>query len=97
MKFTNLKSLASAAILATLAGCVSPAPYVESHIGFAVNAAKAQQTINPDASKNPDPVAGIDGRAAKSAVERYEDSFKAPPPTFNIININSGGGTGGGR
>ena len=40
MKFTNLKSLASAAILATLAGCVSPAPYLESHIGSAVNAAR---------------------------------------------------------
>jgi hypothetical protein len=95
MKSTTLKSLASAAILATLAGCVSPAPYVESHIGSAVNAAKAQQTINPDASKNPDPVAGIDGRAAKNSVDRYEDSFKAPPPTFNIININSGGTAGG--
>ena len=94
MKFTNLKSLASAAFLAILAGCVSPAPYVESHIGSAVNAAKAQQTIDPDASKNPDPVAGVDGRAAKSSVERYEDSFKAPPPTFNIININSGGNGG---
>jgi hypothetical protein len=91
MNFMNLKSVASAAVLAILAGCVSPAPHIESHIGSAVNAAKAQQTIDPDASKNPDPVAGIDGRAAKSSVDGYEDSFKAPPPTFNIININSGG------
>ncbi|HSD44727.1 MAG TPA: hypothetical protein VLD36_23035 [Burkholderiales bacterium] len=91
MNFKNLKSLASAAILATLTGCVSPAPYLESHIGSAVNTAKAQQTINPDASKNPDPVAGIDGRAAKSSVEHYEDSFKAPPPTFNVINIGGSG------
>lgn len=91
MNFENLKSLASAAILATLTGCVSPAPYLESHIGSAVNTAKAQQTINPDASKDPDPVAGIDGRAAKSSVENYESSFKAPPPTFNVINIGGSG------
>lgn len=95
MKSTNVKSLMSAAILVTLAGCVSPAPYVESQMGHAVNAAKAQQTLNPDASKNPDPVAGIDGRAARSSVERYEDSFKAPPPTFEVININSGATSSG--
>jgi hypothetical protein len=97
MKPKNVNSLASAAILVALAGCVSPAPYVESQMGHAVSAAKAQQTVNPDASKNPDPVAGIDGRAAKSSVERYEDSFRAPPPTFEVININTGGSTSGGR
>ena len=58
------------------------------------------QTINPDASRNPDPVFGLDGKAANEAIGRYQDSFKTPPPTFNVINIGggiTGGGGGGGQ
>lgn len=81
------------AVLAALAGCASnPTPVLDSNFGVAVNTAKAQQTINPDAAKNTDPVRGIDGIAAKDSMERYHDSFKAPPPTFNVINIGTGGG-----
>ncbi len=76
--------------LAAMAGCISPSPVLDSHFGLAVNTAKAQQTINPDAAKNTDQVKGIDGRAAKDSVERYHDSFKAPPPTFTVINIGAG-------
>ncbi len=84
--------LASAVALLVIAGCASPAPHVEEHLGAAVNAAKAQQTLNPDASRNTDPVAGIGGSAAGAAVDEYQKSFKAPPPTFPIINIGVGGG-----
>jgi hypothetical protein len=38
-------------------------------------------------------VSGIDGRAAKESIKRYQDSFKEPPPVTNVINI--GGGLGG--
>ena len=37
----------------------------------------------------------MDGRAAREAVGRYQDSFKSPPPVVNVINI--GGSVGGGR
>ena len=84
------RSLLLASLLASY-GCVSPSPFLDSRFGLAVNTAKAQQTINPDAAKNTDPVRGIDGMAAKDSMERYHDSFKAPPPTFTVINI--GGGT----
>ena len=97
MDAIHLKILASATILAALAGCVNPTPHLDSEFGLAVNAAKAQQTINPDASKNADPVAGIEGQAAKDSIERYYDSFQKPPPTFTIINSGGGLGTGGGR
>lgn len=76
-----------AATLAALAGCASTTPNLDAHFGEAVRTARAQQTINPDGPRNPDPVAGLDARAAKSAMDNYHQSFKAPPPTFNVINI----------
>ena len=51
-----------------LTACVPMSPNLDSHFGEAVNMAKAQQTVNPDASKNPDPVSGVDGKAAQSAI-----------------------------
>ncbi len=73
-------------------GCAAPAPHVSEHLGEAVNRAKAQQTINPNASQSADPASGIDGPAASNAVNEYHDSFKAPAPTFPVINIGGGGG-----
>ena len=80
----------SALSLAALFGCTTATPYLDAHQGLAVNTAKAQQTVNPEASRNTDPVTGIGGVPAEESVTRYHDSFKAPPPTFEII-------TGGGR
>ncbi len=59
-------------------------------LGEAVRAARTSMTVNPDAPASQDPAAGIDGPAAKQAIDRYQDSFKAPPPVVNVINI---GGT----
>ena len=77
--------------LGLLAGCVSIHPELDQRHGQAVTAARDAQTFNPQASRNA--VAGIDGRAAKETMDRYVDSFKAPPPTMNVINI--GGALGG--
>jgi hypothetical protein len=80
--------IVSAAVMGLLAGCATePAPYMESRLGEAVNTARVQQTINLEASKNTDPVAGMDGTSAKTSIERYYRSFEAPPPTFTIINV----------
>jgi hypothetical protein len=46
--------------------------------------------VNPEASRNTDPVAGIGGTPADSAIDEYHNSFKAPPPTFTVINIGGG-------
>lgn len=88
-----------AGVAVTLAGCASTTPILDAHFGEAVLAARAQQTINPDASLNTDPVSGLDGRAARESMVRYYDSFKTPPPTFNVINIggNIAGATSGGQ
>lgn len=84
-------------ILATLSVCLLPAcavsPNLDSHFGEAVNIAKAQQTVNPDASKDPDPVFGVDGQAGKSAMENYHKSFKAPAPTTTTATQISGMGS----
>ncbi|GBG13152.1 transcriptional regulator [Novimethylophilus kurashikiensis] len=89
------------ALLTTLSACATPTPELDSHFGDAVNAAKAQQTLNPDASQNTAPVTGMDGKAANSAVDRYEKTFEKPQPTENIFNIGVGtsnsSSSGGGR
>lgn len=77
-----------------LAGCVTRAPVVDQHFGEAVNTAKAQQTINPDASRDLDPVAGIDGMAADATIDRYHKSYETPPQPVNVFTIGIGGGSG---
>jgi hypothetical protein len=77
----------------TLGACASRTPQLDARFGQSVNFAKARQTIDPQAaSKAPEP-RGIDGNAAVESMQRYRDSFRAPPPTFVIIN---GGAAGAG-
>jgi hypothetical protein len=73
-----------------LTGCVSTTPELDAKFGDAVRAAREAQTLNPTASANQDPVLGVDGKAAVNAQERYQESFKSPPPTFEIINMTGG-------
>lgn len=94
-KLTPLKLVLSMLITAALVGCVKSAPVLDSNFGNAVNAAKAQQIINPDASLNADPVAGVDGQAADAAMNRYHRSFVQPPITPNVFTIGVGTGAGG--
>lgn len=68
-------------------------PEVDARFGDAVRQARARQTIDPEAGKNTDPVAGIDGEAARATMTEYYKSFKEPPPTFNILGIG-GSSTG---
>ncbi|GAA4338805.1 hypothetical protein GCM10023165_17690 [Variovorax defluvii] len=89
------KLLAMAALAGLLAGCASTTPNYDKRFGEAVRDAKRKMTVNPDAGRQADPAAGMDGRASKEAMGRYHDSFKAPPPAVNVINI--GGAIGAGR
>jgi hypothetical protein len=87
----NFKILSGAVALAVFVGCTATTPNLDSKFGHAVNAAKAQQTLDPEASQNTDRVTGLDGTPAKESIDRYHDTYKAPPPTFNVINVNPGG------
>lgn len=94
MRSTKLVLPALLALL-TLSGCTTNrSPYLDSHFGQAVEFAKSQQTLNPEASQNPDPVAGIGGRAARDSLERYESTFRRPPPQTNVFGIGVSGGGG---
>jgi outer membrane murein-binding lipoprotein Lpp len=79
----TIRTGAAALAALVLAGCVSPAPRFDSHFGEAVRANLAAQVANPAAAANPNPVQGMDGRAARGAQERYEKSFAQPeaPPS----------------
>lgn len=85
--------------IVSLAGCVATTtPETDSRFGEAMTLIKAQQTLNPAASNNTDPVMGLDGRAAKGAMDRYRKSFSeepkegaSPSQQFNIGGGQSGG------
>ncbi|RJF97082.1 hypothetical protein D3870_21605 [Noviherbaspirillum cavernae] len=88
-----MKKLSIALMPVLLAGCASSAtPNYDARFGDAVREARQRMTINQDAGKNADPVAGMDGKAARDAAVLYQKTFTAPPPVVNVINI--GGGVG---
>lgn len=71
----------------TLAGCAQRSPVLDSQFGNAVTMLKAQQILNPEASRNTDPVSGMDGKAGVSAYGEYQKSYRAPPPPSNAFTI----------
>lgn len=90
-----MKTLALLCAAMTAAGCAhSPTPQYDMRFGEAVRTARLAMTIDPNAAARGDAAGGLDGRAAREAIKRYQDSFKEPPPVTNVINI--GGMTGGG-
>lgn len=83
-----------------LAACAPTTPRLDAHFGEAVSTARAQQTLNPQASLNTEPVPGIDGQAGDAAVDNYRNSFRHPgPPMRGVIDLgnSSGRGSGGGQ
>lgn len=90
-----MKYLALLCAAVLTAGCAhSPTPHYDARFGDAVRSARFAMTIDPGAAAKGGEATGLDGRAAKEAIKRYQDSFKEPPPVTNVINI--GGMTGGG-
>jgi hypothetical protein len=77
----------------SLPGCMPITPNLDSAFGVAVNQAKAQQTLNPDASRDTASVTGTSGVEGDLAIDAYHNSLKPTPPAPTIINI--GGGLGG--
>lgn len=83
---TGVRGALLLGLAAALAGC-STTPQLDAHYGEAVLAARAMQTINPQGSANRDPVSGIDGKAGVAAMDHYQEGFKTPQKTFDVINI----------
>ena len=85
---TRLVSVSCAALLlALMGGCTSRTPYLDTQFGKSVRLLNAQQTINPNAMANTDPVLGLDGTAALGGYGDYQKTFTTPvqqPSTFTI-------------
>jgi hypothetical protein len=81
----------SAALLLANTGCISTTPNLDQHFGEGMGLIKAQQILNPQAARNTDPVSGIDGKAAKSAYDEYQKSYRAPVPPTNSFTLGIGG------
>jgi len=88
-----IKSTTLALVLLLGTGCSHVTPNYDARFGDAVRDAKRKMTLNPDAGKDGNPVAGIDGRSARDSMLQYHESYKKPPPVVNVINI--GGAIGG--
>ncbi len=75
-----------AGVFLLVVGCT--ASRVEMDYGTSFKLAKFNQTLNPEAEKNLEPVTGFDGSAAQAAVGRYRKGFEertaAPVYTINI-------------
>lgn len=87
-------NLVIAGILATSAGACSTTPNWDARLGEPVRVIAAQQVIDPDASRNADPVKGIDGKAAQGAMGEYEKSYVQPKPEPTMFTIGVGGNSG---
>lgn len=94
---TTLQIATALTLVSVLTACVEPAPRYEAEFGSATRATLKAQIINPNAGNNPDPVAGLDGQAARDAINNYQKSFAEPKPTENVFNIGVGNSSSGGR
>lgn len=82
---------ASLILLLAMTACTSTTPNLDQHFGRGVSLTKFQQTIDPQASRNRDQVHGIDARAAKSAYDEYQKSYRTPEPQPTSFTIGIGG------
>lgn len=71
-------TLACSLAVLGLSGCVATSPQLDARFGDATRALTAQQVISPEASLNPSPVSGVDGKAASGAMQQYTKSFTEP-------------------
>jgi hypothetical protein len=62
---------------------------LDDNWGRSYETAKYRQILNPEASKNLDPVVGLDGQAADASVKKYRDTFKEKrrQETTNILKL----------
>ena len=84
------------------AGCATYGALEEDY-GNSYRSVKSGQTLNPGASKNLTPVAGISGTAADQVVKKYTDNFaptgqtqqQAPMGLMPLLSSGTGMGQNG--
>ena len=64
-----------------LVGSCAPSPVkLAPDFGHSVKSAIDSQMLDPESRANLDPVEGLDGTAAKTAIERYRATFEKAEP-----------------
>lgn len=89
----NIKTMHAAGLLLAvlaLTGCTSSTPRLDAHFGESVTDMQKMQILNPGAERNAAVPAGIDSKAANSAYEQYQKSFKTPEAKTNVFTIGIG-------
>jgi len=85
-KLMLIVTLASALLIA---GCGMTR--LERDFGTSHKLARFNQTLNPEAEKNLDPVVGMNGQAAQHVMEKYNKEFEkvtvTPVYSINIGNL----------
>ncbi len=57
---------------------LTPPSRLEMDYGTSFKLMKFNQIANPEAEKNLEPVTGMDGQAAKAAIDKYRKDFEKP-------------------
>lgn len=82
-------AITSVCLCALAAGCASQTPQLDRQFGSAARAAATQQVLNP-ATPATALMLGMDGKAAKSAYDNYQKSYKDPQPQSGALSIGVG-------
>lgn len=96
MNTVNARTIVGVLLISyfTVACVTSPPKRLDSRFGNAIGMAKAQQTMNPEASLNTQAVRGVDGQAGDAMIDNYRDSFiNRPAPARGALNVGTTGGS----
>lgn len=80
-------------LIMVLAGCASTTPQFDAQFSNTTRALFSHQVLDAEApERNRDRVVeGLEGRAAREALERYYQSFEKPPPQRGVFTIGVSG------
>ncbi|GAA4664858.1 hypothetical protein GCM10025794_18970 [Massilia kyonggiensis] len=85
------KRIACAALSGMLLYGCGTTPRFNAQFGTSVRANVAAQVLDPTASANTNPAAGMEGAAAIIAHERYQNSFKEPEKPIRALVVSGVG------
>ena len=73
----------------TESGCTRPTT-LGANTGVAYGLAKQNQTLDPMAGENTEPVVGLDGGAAAIEMQTYRKTFENPDASFKNSVVSTG-------
>jgi hypothetical protein len=87
MTSTVLKSFAAIGASIALVACTTVSPHLDAAFGLSVEEATDLQIMDPLALFDPNPVVGMDGVSAVSAIRHYQSTFATPQAPANVFAI----------